>query len=123
VKSVWSNSSYRIKKHSPIFVATLLQAILDRLRERGLLSGDIGRDYGLVVRVAYEYGRHDPEVLKHVDFTEAGSELKSTVISWYFFQTIGRNPRIAEPKDVLLVDEGLYRRFYEGLGRVLHEMV
>ena len=115
---MWS-STLRLRRHSPIFVASLLQAVYDRLRGRGVLGGGIVHDYEVIVRALYEYSKRNPEVAKQIDFEVAGGVIRSGVVSWYYTQTFSV---LKEPKEKFLIDRSLYRRFYEDLGDVLRSI-
>jgi len=115
---MWSGT-LRLRKHSPIFVASLLQAVYDRLRGRGVLGGGIVHDYEVIVRALYEYSKRNPEVAKQVDFEVRDGVIRSNVVSWYYTQTFSV---LKEPKEKFLIDRSLYRRFYEDLGDVLRSI-
>ena len=116
--AMWSGT-LRLRKHSPIFVATLLQAAYDRLKDRGILGGGIVHDYEVITRVIYEYSKSNPEVARQIDSEVAGGVIRSGVVSWYYTQTFSV---LKEPKEKFLIDRSLYRRFYEDLGDVLRSI-
>jgi len=118
VKSMWSGT-LRLRRHSPIFVASLLQAVYDRLRGRGVLGGGIVHDYEVIVRVIYEYSKRNPEVARQVDFEVRSGVIRSNVVSWYYTQTFSV---LKEPREKFLIDQNLYRRFYEEIGDVLRSI-
>jgi len=115
---VWSGT-IRLKKHSPIFISTLLQAVYDRLKGHGVLGGGIVHDYEVIVRILYEYSKRNPEVARQVDFEVRGGVIRSNVVSWYYTQTFSV---LKEPREKFLIDQNLYRRFYEEIGDVLRSI-